>query len=156
MSILASIAIGMNPNILEVGPFLLSWHGMMTFVAVAVAVYLVHRWGTRDGLDSDALLSVAVWCIIGGIIGARLLHVIDFWGLVYSHDKISVLYVWQGGIAIYGAILGGLAGGVIYINVRNSQRFLALWDRYFRFLGEPNVAPLGGIGHLADLAAPAL
>ena len=43
MSILASIAIGMNPNILDFGPFLLSWHGIMTFVAVAVAVYLVHR-----------------------------------------------------------------------------------------------------------------
>lgn len=156
MSVLASIGIGINPNILDFGPFLLSWHGFLTFIAVAVAVYLVHRWGVREGMNSDGILSVAVWCIIGGIAGARALHVIDFWGLVYQHNPISVFYVWQGGIAIYGAIMGGFVGGATYISIRNSRWFLTVWGKYFRFMGEPNEAPLAGTGHLADLAAPAL
>ena len=156
MNTLASIAIGMNPNILDFGPFLLSWHGFLTVVAVAASVYLVHRWGTRDGMDSDAVLSVAVWCIFGGIVGARLLHVIDFWNDIYQHNPVSLLYVWQGGIAIYGAILGGFVGGSLYILIRNSGWFLGLWDRYFRFMGEPREAPLPQVGHLADIAAPAL
>jgi phosphatidylglycerol:prolipoprotein diacylglycerol transferase len=146
----------MNPNIVDVGPFLLSWHGFLTVVAVAVSVFLVHRWGTREGMDSDAVLSVSVWCILGGIIGARVLHVIDFWGEIYQHNPVSLLYVWQGGIAIYGAILGGFVGGSLYISIRNAGWFLGLWGRYFRFMGEPQRAPLPEIGHLADIAAPAL
>jgi phosphatidylglycerol---prolipoprotein diacylglyceryl transferase len=156
MDILAAIPIGIDPNIIDFGPFLLSWHGFFTFVAVAVAVYLVHRWGTREGMNSDALLSVAVWAIIGGIIGARILHIIDFWDVFYSHNPLSVLFVWQGGIAIFGAILGGFVGGSLYIIIRNSDWFLRLWGKYFRFAGEPNKAPLPSIGHLADIAAPAL
>ena len=98
---LASIGIGMNPNLIDAGGFLLSWHGVFTFIAVAVAVYLVVRWGTREGMVADVLYSASMWAIIGGVIGARLLHVIDFWDEVYQHDFIRVFQVWQGGIAIF-------------------------------------------------------
>ena len=81
---------------------------------------------------------------------------IDFWSTVYQHDPIRLLYVWQGGIAIYGAILGGFVGGSLYIVIRNSDRFLALWGKFFRWAGQPNKADLPQIGHLADIAAPAL
>ena len=156
MGVLATITIGMNPNLIEFGSVILSWHGLLTFVAVAVSVYLVHRWGTREGIGGDPILSVAVWCIIGGIIGARALHIIDFWGPIYQHDPIRIIYVWQGGIAVIGAILGGVAGGSLYITIRNSTRFMAIWGRFFRWAGEPHKAPLPGIGHLADVSAPAL
>ena len=156
MEVLAVINIGINPNLLDFGSVLLSWHGFFTFVAVAVSVFLVHRWGTREGLLGDPILSVAVWAIIGGIAGARAVHVIDFWGEFYSDDPLQLFYVWRGGIAIYGAILGGFAGGASYIIIRNSNWFLALWGRFFRFAGEPHRAPLPGVGALADIAAPAV
>ena len=60
------------------------------------------------------------------------------------------------GIAIYGAILGGFAGGSSYVLIRNSNWFLALWGKYLRFAGEPQKAPLPSVGILADLAAPVL
>ena len=156
MDLLASITIGINPYLIDAGRFVLSWHGFLTFVAMVVSVYLVVRWGTREGITADSIYSVAVWCIAGGIIGARLLHVIDFWSDVYQHDPVRALYVWQGGVTIYGAILGGFVGGALYIMVRNSGWYLELWARYFRFLGEAKAAPLPGIGHLADIAAPAM
>ena len=156
MSVLSTIAIGINPNILDIGPFLLSWHGFLTFVAVATAVFLTYRWGTGEGMDPDAILSVAVWGIIAGIVGARVFHVADFWVPIYSHNPISVFYVWQGGIAIYGAIIGGFIGCVAYMTARNSGWFLNLWRKRFGFLGEAQKAPLPGIGHLADITAPAL
>jgi phosphatidylglycerol---prolipoprotein diacylglyceryl transferase len=156
MNTLGAIAIGIDPNIFSFGPFLLSWHGFFTFISVAVAVLLVYRWGTREGLNADGILSVSVWAIIGGIAGARLLHVIDFWGSRYQHDPLSIFYIWQGGIAIFGALLGGFAGGALYIIIRNSDWFLRLWGKFFRFAGEPSRAPLPGVGRLADIAAPAL
>ena len=156
MVILDTITIGINPNLIDAGGFVLSWHGFLTFVAVAVSVFLVVRWGSREGLDTDSVYSVAVWAIIGGVVGARLLHVIDFWGDIYKHDPISIVYVWRGGIAIYGAILGGFVGGALYIIIRNSEQFLAAWGRFFPFLGKPGRAPLPGIGRLADITAPAV
>ena len=110
MSILGAISIPINPHILDFGPFLLSWHGLLTFVAVAIAVVLTVRWGRRAGLDGDAILSVAVWCIVGGIIGARLLHVIDFWSL-YSPNPIQILMVWTGGLPFSGRFWAALSAG---------------------------------------------
>ena len=156
MGELASISIGINPNLIEIGNFILSWHGVLTFVAVAVAVYLVARRGGKEGMNIDSIYSVAVWAIIGGVIGARILHVIDFWDEVYKDDFISVFQVWGGGIAIYGAILGGFAGVALYIMIRNSDWFLAMWGKVFPFMGEPHRADLPGIGRLADITAPAV
>ena len=91
MGVLATITIGINPNLIEFGNVILSWHGLLTFVAVAVSVYLVHRWGTQEGIGGDPILSVAVWCIVGGIVGARALHIIDFWGPIYQLSLIHIL-----------------------------------------------------------------
>ena len=156
MAVLGSISIGINPNLIDAGPITLSWHGLLTFVAVAVAVWLVARWGAKDGMIVDSIYSVAVWAIIGGVIGARLLHVIDFWDEVYRDDFFSVFSVWSGGIAIYGAIIGGFIGGAAYIMIRNSEWFLAMWRTVFPFMGEAHKANLPGIGRLADITAPAL
>ncbi|MEE2949608.1 MAG: prolipoprotein diacylglyceryl transferase [Chloroflexota bacterium] len=153
---MASISIGINPNLIDMGSIILSWHGVMTFIAVAVAVWLVARWGGKDGMVVDSIYSVSVWAIIGGVVGARILHVIDFWDEVYKNDFISVFAVWSGGIAIYGAILGGFAGGALYIVIRNSDLFLSIWRTALPFMGEAHRANLPNIGRLADITAPAL
>lgn len=154
MSFLA-IEIGIDPNMFEFGPFLLTWHGFFTFVAVALAVYLVGRWGKQEGMNADAIYSVAVWAIIAGVIGARLVHVIDYWDEFYRHDMIRVIQVWSGGIAIYGAIIGGFIGGAGYISIRNNGKFLNGWNKVFPW-AKLDKAPLPSIGRLADIAAPAL
>ena len=153
---LASIGIGINPNLVNTGGFILSWHGVFTFIAVAAAVFLVVRWGTREGMVADVLYSASMWAIIGGVIGARILHVIDFWDEVYQYDFIRIFRVWEGGIAIFGAISGGFVGGSLYLLIRNSAWFLALWRPFSFLFGEPNRAELPRIGHLADVTAPAL
>ena len=156
MGMMASISIGINPNLIDMGSIILSWHGVMPFIAVAVAVWLGARGGGKDGMVVDSIYSVSVWAIIGGVVGARILHVIDFWDEVYKNDFISVFAVWSGGIAIYGAILGGFAGGALYIVIRNSDLFLSIWRTALPFMGEAHRANLPNIGRLADITAPAL
>ena len=158
MDILAVINVPYSPNIIDGWGFKLSWHGFFTIVAVAVAVYLTWRWGRQDGLDGDAILSVAVWCIVGGIIGARVLHVIDFWNDFYQYNPQRILYVWNGGIAIFGAYLGGFAGGATYITTRNAAWLHRVCDNSgLRWAGLHRPFPqIPSVAHLADIASPAL
>ncbi|MBI2165109.1 MAG: prolipoprotein diacylglyceryl transferase [Chloroflexi bacterium] len=126
------IHIGMDPDLFSFGGFVFSWHGFLSFVAVSMAVYLVARWAPREKIHPDVVYSTAVWAIVGGIVGARLVHVIDQWEF-YGENPGQIVALWNGGIAIYGAILGGLAGGVAYAYIQKCP-----------------------IGKLADLAAPAI
>ena len=125
------IDIVVGPNLLSSGTFVMSWHGFFSFIAVASAVYLVGRWAPMSGIDQDDMYSLAIWAILGGILGARAVHVIDTWSS-YSGDPIRIFAIWSGGIGIWGGVLGGLAGGL-----------LSAWR-----LGLP-------IGPTADIIAPA-
>lgn len=103
------------------GAFALSWHGFFSFVAVAMAIHLVARWGVFKGVRSDAIYAIAIWAVIGGIIGARLVHVIDEWTF-YQANPARIVAVWSGGIALWGGILGGFSGGIVSGFVMNIVR----------------------------------
>ncbi len=107
------IEIGIGPNIIDSGSFVLSWHGFLSFVAVIVAVLLTARLAPRHGISTDDVYAVATWGILGGVIGARLLHVIDEADFYWDNPE-KIIQVWNGGIAVWGGVLGGLAGAWIY------------------------------------------
>ncbi|MCH2508348.1 MAG: prolipoprotein diacylglyceryl transferase, partial [Dehalococcoidia bacterium] len=100
------VYIGMNPYMIDAGGFVLSWHGFFAFLGVVVAVVLVTRWGPAKGVPSDDVYGTAIWAIIGGIVGARLVHVIDRWDY-YGDNLIQSVELWNGGIALLGSIIGG-------------------------------------------------
>ena len=126
------IEIDIGPFLISSGSFLLSWHGFFSFIAVATAVYLVGRWAPMKAIDPDDIYSIAIWAILGGIIGARIAHVVDNWGF-YQYNLLQILFIWSGGIGIWGAILGGFIGGAAY----------ALLQKH-------------PVGVIADLTAPSL
>ncbi len=116
------MTIGIDPFIFR-DPIVLSWHGFFTFVGVGLAIYLIDRWSSKEEIDSDVIYSVALWVIIGGILGARLVHVIDRWD--YYQDNLSHIYqVWRGGIAIYGALIFGTLFGLSNIFIRKYLGFV--------------------------------
>ena len=126
------IDIVIGPNLVSLGTFLLSWHGFFSFVAVASAVFLVGRWAPMKGIDPDDIYSIAIWGIIGGILGARFVHVIDNWGF-YTGNPGQIIAIWSGGIGLWGGLLGGFFGAAAYA----------------RIFKHP-------VGVIADLTAPAL
>ena len=104
------IDIVVGPNLVSFGTFALSWHGFFSFIAVASAVFLVGRWSLMSGMDQDDMYSLAIWVILGGILGARAVHVIDTWSS-YSGNPGQIIAIWSGGIGIWGACWeGSLAG----------------------------------------------
>ncbi len=115
---LLAIEIDIDPEIREFGELLLTWHGVFTAVGIAVGVYVAVVLGRRLGFIDDDVYSVALMAIPGGIIGARALYVVERWGSPGIENVMDALRVNEGGISIYGAILGGIAGGLIYGWVR--------------------------------------
>ena len=115
------IEIDIGSNLASLGAFAISWHGFFSFVAVAVAIYLVGRWAPMRGVRSDAIYAIAIWAVVGGIIGARVVHVVDQWSF-YEGSPGRMISVWNGGIGLWGGILGGFAGGVASTIVMNFVR----------------------------------
>jgi phosphatidylglycerol---prolipoprotein diacylglyceryl transferase len=105
-----TVDIGFDPIIAQIGPFQLGWHGVFTSLAVVIGVWVAVRLASRRGISVELVSTVATWAIVGGIIGARLFHVLDHLQQ-YAQDPIAALAVWQGGIAVYGAFVGGLVAG---------------------------------------------
>jgi phosphatidylglycerol:prolipoprotein diacylglycerol transferase len=99
-----------DPILAQWGPFQLGWHGIFTALAVAVALWLAGYLGAKRGISTDTIYSIAGWGVVGGIVGARLFHVADHLSF-YAANPLLIPQVWEGGIAVYGAFIGGLLGG---------------------------------------------
>lgn len=114
---------------LHLGPLTVHFYALCILGGIAVALFwATRRWEARGG-QGDALFDIVFVAIIAGIIGARIWHVLSspapFFGP--GGDPMAVLYIWQGGLAIYGAVaLGGLA--VWFMARRKRVSFAVLAD----------------------------
>jgi phosphatidylglycerol---prolipoprotein diacylglyceryl transferase len=106
------LTIDVDPTILHLGPLALSWYGLAVAAAIAVGAWLTWREAARRGIPTEPLGELLIWIIPGGLVGARLLHVVDRWDF-YAANPQAILAVQNGGLAILGAILGGTIGGLI-------------------------------------------
>ncbi len=107
------ITIGIDPMIAHFGPFMLSWYNLFFMLAVLAGGWLGLREARRKGIDTEKMQALILWGLLGGIVGARLFHVVDRWDL-YADDPARALYVWEGGLAVYGGLVGGVLAGLIY------------------------------------------
>jgi len=106
------VDVTLDPIITQIGPFQLGWHGVFTALAVMTAVWVGWRGAVGRGVPAAALERSITWALVGGVVGARFFHVLDHLP-AYLANPLAVLAVWQGGIAVYGAFLGGIAGGLL-------------------------------------------
>ena len=111
------MTISMDPNLFTLGPLTISWHGLLTALGVLVAVLVAARLAKRAGMVPDEVYSVGLWAILGGIVGARLFHVADRWDF-YSQNPGAIWRITDGGIAIWGAIIGGFVAGAIAAKIK--------------------------------------
>ena len=119
--------ITLDPIIFHVGHFVLRWYAVILILAMSIGIWLTAREAERKGFKKDDIYGIAMWIIIAGILGARLFHVLDHWSDEYALDPIRAFYIWEGGLAIWGALVGGLVAGAV-ICWRNHWPFLRLLD----------------------------
>ncbi|HSV95088.1 MAG TPA: prolipoprotein diacylglyceryl transferase [Spirochaetia bacterium] len=121
------------------------WYGLLVGLGIWVAMKLALN--NRNKIPSNDLEKAMWYAVIGGVIGARIYHVIDFWGRYYSTDVIKVFYLWEGGLAIWGAIVGGVIGLLSYCYF-NKLNFLEYFDVCIN--GLPLAQAIGRIGNYAN------
>jgi len=119
-----------HPIIFRLGPFEVRWYGVLIMLGVALGAVFAARLARKRGLDSDHIWSALILAVAAAILGARLYHVLSTpadcppnatfpcgWPY-YRHHFFEAFAVWKSGgfqgLGIYGAIVGGILGVVIY------------------------------------------
>ncbi len=98
--------------VLQVGPIAIRWYGLLIATGVLLGTMLAHREAIRRGLDPDRLLNVIVVAVLSALVGARLYYVLFNLGY-YAASPLKILAVWEGGLAIHGALLTGTLAAVL-------------------------------------------
>lgn len=107
------ITIPIDPILFSFGHFALRWYSLIILAAIATGIWIASAEAERKGFGKATIQNLALWLVLAGIVGARLFHVADHWDHIYSLDPIRILYVWEGGLAIWGAVIGGFIALVV-------------------------------------------
>ena len=97
------------PRILTLGPLTIHYYGLIIATGLMLAVWYCCRRGKEFGLKEDDILDGVLWVTPFAIVCARIYYCAFSWE-EYAANPISVLYIWNGGIAIYGGVLGAVIG----------------------------------------------
>ena len=115
------------PRSLSLGPLNIYLYGVAIALGLILAVvYVCRRSKEFVGLSDDDILDGVLWITPFAIVCARLYYVAFSWES-YRDNPISILYIWEGGIAIYGSVLGAIAGMAVYSKIKK-VRLTALLD----------------------------
>jgi phosphatidylglycerol:prolipoprotein diacylglycerol transferase len=169
-----------DPILLQFGPFVIRWYGLLIVTGALLAAYVASVEAQRKRENPDHAWNLLIWCLIFGIIGARIYHVLsspagtsrgfNYYFIENPFTTLTIfgasvpfptaLLIWEGGIGIFGAIVGGILAIVIYARREklNTWRWLdnvapgmilaqaiGRWGNYFNqeLYGPPTNLPWG-------------
>jgi phosphatidylglycerol:prolipoprotein diacylglycerol transferase len=139
------IDINIDPTLADIGPFTLTWHGLFTAVGIIAGVSLSVWIASKDGFPAEFGQEVALVGVPCAIVGARLFYAFEHWDDFSGDLPGIVLDITEGGITLYGGLIGGALGGLVY----------GIWRKWPVGIGLDAAAPgmiLGqAIGRLGDL-----
>lgn len=109
-----------SPVAFSVGSFTVYWYGIIIAVGFMLAVVYAMKNVKRFNIDDDKLLNCVIVGLITAIIGARLYYVLFSWDS-FKYDPIKILYIHQGGLAVYGGLIGALIGGLTVAKIQKMK-----------------------------------
>jgi phosphatidylglycerol:prolipoprotein diacylglycerol transferase len=104
----------MHPVIIEFGHLAIRWYGVMIALAFLVGMWLAGKEAERKGVGKERIQNFFLYALFGAVIGARLYFVGFSDVTLFWKKPLSVFAIWEGGLAIHGAILGGLLVSFIF------------------------------------------
>jgi phosphatidylglycerol:prolipoprotein diacylglycerol transferase len=122
------------PTGFQLGPLYIHFYGIILMLGALAAAFLAEREARRRGQNSDLVWDGLVWVLIGGIIGARIWHILTppqsmvllgYTTQFYLTHPLDMLAIWNGGLGIPGGVIGGSLA-LFWFTRRNKLSF-ALW-----------------------------
>ena len=108
------LGLELNPPLgFSVGPLEVRFYGLVIALGLVLAVVYALRRREQFGLSEDDLMDGVLWIAPFAIVCARLYYCVFEWDS-YAHNPISILYIWEGGLAIYGAVIGAAIGVFVH------------------------------------------
>lgn len=115
-----------DPIAVSFGPIQIYWYGILMSAAALLGLWLAVREANRRGVNGELLIDMMIWVIPASIIGARLYYVLFQWDY-YLLNPVSIFFIWEGGLAIHGGLIGAFLAGYIFLKVKK-QSFLLIAD----------------------------
>jgi phosphatidylglycerol---prolipoprotein diacylglyceryl transferase len=122
------IDIDLDPNLFTVGPFTLTWHGVFSVLGILAAIRMT-QWlaGRMDRIESEKIYDAAFWAVVVGLLGARILYLVENYRFFEGARWVHVFYVNEGGISQWGGIFGAMLGIWLW-TLRTKVSFWKLLD----------------------------
>jgi phosphatidylglycerol:prolipoprotein diacylglycerol transferase len=136
------IHIDWNPAPL-IGPIPVNWYGLAFALAFLVAGLLVRRWAPGFGVSKENVESLLVWILVGTIAGARLYYIVQNDFTDFLRHPWRIVAVWEGGLAFFGGLGGGIAAAYLYAR-RQRLPFFRMADLF-----APAIPIGGAIGRIS-------
>jgi phosphatidylglycerol:prolipoprotein diacylglycerol transferase len=121
----------MDPIAFQIGPIAVHWYGILIVAGILAATYLSTYMARLRGKDPEFVWDALVWCVVLGVVGARLYHVLTVTPSMgvgrwyYFQHPVKIFALWEGGLGIYGAVAGGALG--LYIVARRAKEPMLVW-----------------------------
>ena len=117
----------MNPGrSISIGPLTVHYYGAIIAFGLILGVMYACRRSKDFGLKEDDLIDGVLWVTPFAIMCARAYYVIFRWAEEYAAKPISALYIWQGGLAIYGGVIGAVIGIIVFCKCRKIKPLVVL------------------------------
>ena len=122
-----SLGIDIDPKrAFSLGPVSIHMYGLIIAFGLFLAVVYSMRRAKQFGVTEDHILDGVLWVTPFAFICARAYYCIFQWEELYASNPISVFYIWEGGIAIYGGVLGAVAGIIVFCRIKKISLGAAL------------------------------
>lgn len=108
----------MNPVLIDLGFFQIYWYSFLIFIAFLIGGYIAIGEAKKFHISDDYMTNMFFWIIIFAIVGARLWFVLFHLG-DYIKDPMSILRVWEGGLAIHGGLLASIIVIIVFTKKHN-------------------------------------
>lgn len=103
-----------DPVAVQIGPISIHWYGILIDTAFILGAALAYYHAKKSHLSTEHLLNMIILIIPAAMIGARIYYVIFNWSS-YAYNPWEALFIWHGGLAIHGGLIGGITAGYFYI-----------------------------------------
>lgn len=108
----------LNRIFIQIGPLPIYWYGVIIALGAFLGLYLATREADRLGLNKDLIIDLIVFAIPISILSARIYYVVFEWHRYVDQPWWKVFAIWEGGIAIHGALIGAVITAIVYTKVK--------------------------------------